>query len=50
MQSVLFHVPPFDPMILSGAAVVMGLVSIAACLAPSYRAARTSPVEALRES
>ena len=50
MQTVLFHVPPFDPKILSGAAVVMGLVSIAACLVPSYRAARTSPVEALRES
>ena len=50
MQTVLFHVPPFDPEILSGAAVIMGLVSIAACLVPSYRAARTSPVEALRES
>ncbi len=50
MQSVLFHVPPFDPKILSGAAVIMCLVSIAACLVPSYRAARTSPVEALRES
>jgi hypothetical protein len=50
MQSVLFHVPPFDPLILSGAVVIMGLVSVAACLAPSYRAARTSPVEALRES
>ncbi len=50
MQSMLFRVPSFDPQILSGAAVVMGLVSIAACLVPSYRAARTSPVEALRES
>jgi predicted permease len=50
MQTVLFHVPSFDPEIVSGAAVIMGLVSIAACLAPSYRAARTSPVEALRES
>jgi predicted permease len=50
MQSVLFRVPSFDPEILSGAAIVMALVSIAACLVPSYRAARTSPVEALRES
>jgi predicted permease len=50
MQTVLFHVLPFDPGILSGAAGIMGLVSIAACLLPSYRAARTSPMEALRES
>jgi predicted permease len=50
MQTVLFHVPSFDPEILSGAAVIIGLVSVAACLVPSYRAARTSPVEALRES
>ena len=50
MQTVLFHVPSFDPQILGGAAIIMGLVSIVACLVPSYRAARTSPVEALRES
>jgi predicted permease len=49
MQAVLFHVPPFDLAILSGAAGVMGIVTIVACLLPSQRAARTSPVEALRD-
>jgi ABC-type antimicrobial peptide transport system permease subunit len=48
MQAVLFHVPAFNLAILSSAAGVMGLVTIVACLLPSYRAARTSPVEALR--
>jgi predicted permease len=50
MQTVLFHVPAFSLAILSGAAGVMGLVTIVACLSPSHRAARTSPVEALRDS
>jgi len=50
MQTLLFHVPAFNLGILGGAAGVMGVVCFAACLVPSYRAARTSPVEALRES
>jgi predicted permease len=50
MQTVLFHVPAFNLAILSGAAGVMGLVSIVACLLPAHRAARTSPVEALRDA
>jgi ABC-type antimicrobial peptide transport system permease subunit len=49
MQTVLFHVPAFNLAILSSAAGIMALVSIVACLLPSYRAARTSPVEALRD-
>jgi predicted permease len=50
MQTILFHVPTFDLAILAAAAAVMGLVSVVACLLPSHRAARISPVEALRES
>jgi predicted permease len=50
MQTILFHVPAFDLTILAVAAAVMGLVTVVACLLPSYRAARISPVEALRES
>jgi predicted permease len=49
MQTVLFHVPAFNLAVFSSAAGIMGLVSIVACLSPSYRAARTSPVEALRD-
>ena len=49
MQAVLFHVPPLNLAILAGAACVMGVVSLAACLLPSQRAARISPMEALAE-
>jgi predicted permease len=49
MQTVLFHVPAFDLAVLGGAVSVMGLVSLVACLLPSWRAARISPVEALGE-
>ena len=45
MQAVLFHVPAFNLTILAGAVFVMGLVSLAACLLPSQRAARISPME-----
>jgi predicted permease len=48
MQTLLFHVPAFNLAILSGVTGVMGLVSIVACLLPSYRAARTSIVEVIR--
>src|SRR5271167_5076461 len=49
MRTVLFHVPPLDLPILASAACVTGLVSLAACLLPSQRAARISPMEALTE-
>jgi hypothetical protein len=47
MQSVLFHVPVLDLAILAGTAGVLGVVSLAACLLPSHRAAHISPMEAL---
>jgi len=49
MQAVLFHVPPINLAILAGAGCVMGLVSLVACVLPSQRAARISPMEALAE-
>jgi predicted permease len=49
MQAVLFHVQPLNLAILAAAACLMGLVSLAACLLPSQRAARISPMEALAE-
>ena len=49
MQTVLFHVPALNLAILAAAAGVMGVVSVAACLWPSHRAARISPMEALAE-
>ena len=47
MQTVLFHVPAFHLPTLTGTAVVMSVVSLVACLVPSYRAARISPMETL---
>jgi predicted permease len=49
MQAVLFHVPALNPSILAGALCVMALVSLVACLLPSQRAARISPMETLAE-
>src|SRR5258706_6506950 len=49
MRTVLFHVLPLDLPILSGAACVTVVVCLAACLVPSQRAARISPMEALTE-
>jgi predicted permease len=49
MQAVLFHVPALNLAIFGGSAFVMGVVSLVACLLPSQRAARISPMEALAE-
>jgi len=49
MQAVLFHVPALNLAILAGVVCMMGLVCLAACLLPSQRAARISPMEALAE-
>jgi len=49
MRTILFHVPPLHMATLAGAAAIIGVVSIAACLLPSHRAARISPMEALAD-
>ena len=49
MQAILFQVPPLHLATLAGTAAIMGMVSLAACLLPSHRAARISPMEALAE-
>jgi predicted permease len=49
METVLFHVTAVNWAILAGATGVMAVVSIIACLLPSHRAARVSPMEALVE-
>ena len=49
MQAVLFHVAALNLPILAGTLGVMVLVALVACLLPSERAARISPMEALSE-
>ena len=50
MQAVLFHVRALDGMTLAGAAVIVLLASLVACLLPARRAARISPMQALAEN
>ncbi len=49
MRSLLFQVPPLNVAVLAAAACVTAAVCLAACLLPSQRAARISPMEALAE-
>jgi len=47
MRALLFEVRPADVRIFAAAALVTGGVALVACLIPSRRAARVSPIEAL---
>jgi putative ABC transport system permease protein len=48
MGSLLFEVRPRDPLAFAGAAVLMGIVAIAASGIPAWRASRVEPISALR--
>ena len=50
MTSLLFGVTPTNLIVLGGTAGLLALVTVLACLLPSRRAARVSPMEALRGS
>ncbi len=49
VTSMLFAVKPGDPPTYAGVAVLLGLVSLAACYIPARRATRVDPVSALRQ-
>ena len=49
MQTLLFQVQPLHIATLAAATAVIAVVSLAACLLPSHRAARISPIEALAD-
>jgi len=48
LESLLFGVEPTDALTLAGAAGVLLLVGVVACLVPASRALRVDPVQALR--
>ena len=49
IQTLLFNVEPFDPLVYVGVAVVFTFIASLACLVPSMRASRIDPLVALRE-
>jgi putative ABC transport system permease protein len=49
LQGYLFEVNAFDPISLSGAAMLFGIVALAICLLPASRAAATDLLSALHQ-
>jgi ABC-type antimicrobial peptide transport system permease subunit len=47
--TLLYQVNPRNPMTFMVAALLMIIISLAACFTPAWHAARTDPVRALRE-
>ncbi len=48
LAKLLYEISPGDPAILGGVALLLGLVGLAACTVPAWRATRVNPLEALR--
>jgi predicted permease len=49
LESQLFGVSPFDPLVLTAVTVLLAIVAIAACALPARRATRIDPIIALAE-
>jgi len=49
VSSLLFDVPPYDPITLAGVALGLVIVSLCACYLPARRATRVDPIIALRQ-
>jgi putative ABC transport system permease protein len=48
LDSLLFSVSPLDPLVLTGAAIFVLILAVAASLLPAVRAASINPTRALR--
>jgi ABC-type antimicrobial peptide transport system permease subunit len=49
MQSLLFHVLPFDPVTYASVSGILAVVALVACWIPVLRAMRVDPMIALRD-
>ncbi len=49
VSSLLFNVPPYDPMTLVGVASGLVIISLCACYFPAHRATLVDPIMALRQ-
>jgi ABC-type antimicrobial peptide transport system permease subunit len=49
IESILYGISGDDPITLALAILVLGVVAVLACLLPALRAARVSPITALKE-
>jgi ABC-type antimicrobial peptide transport system permease subunit len=49
VSSLLFNVPPYDPMTLVGVVASLIVISLCACYLPARRATLVDPIVALRE-
>ena len=49
LQGMLHGIEPGDPWTMGAVAALLGVVGLAACLVPGFRATRISPLEALRD-
>jgi len=47
IRSLLYQVEPLDPVVMSSVALVLGVVALAACAVPAFKATRVDPVRAL---
>jgi len=48
LRGLLYGVKPFDPLTFSAVGAVLILISLLACLVPSWRAMRVDPANSLR--
>jgi len=49
IASQAYGVRPFDPLVIGGVTVLLGMIALAACAVPAWRAVQVDPVAILKE-